>query len=92
METSYARRLQQLARLLKLTKVYQYKMTDDFIPYHAGILNISECSETPIASLIEQLDFIKNKKSWGYQFRFGFFVILVQDFELISSKMMSKHE
>jgi predicted RNA-binding protein len=68
-------------------QVYQHKMTDDFIPYRRNI-KYYECKEIPIAPLIEQLDFITNKKSWGYQFRFGFFEIPEQDFELIKSQMM----
>jgi hypothetical protein len=67
--------------------IYQYKMTDDFIPYRRNI-NYHACKETPIASLIEQLNFIKNKNSWGYQFRFGFFEIQEHDFNLIKSKMI----
>ena len=70
-------------------KIYQHKMADDFVPYRRN-MNYYKCTETPIAPLIEQLDFIKNKSSWGYQFRFGFFEIPALDFELIRSKMMSK--
>lgn len=68
--------------------VYQYKMADDFIPYRRNI-DYCKCAETPIAPLIEHLDFIKNKAAWGYQFRFGFFEIPGHDFELIKSVMVS---
>ena len=68
-------------------EVYQHKMADDFIPYRRNIewLNYRE---TPIVPLIEQLDFIKNKKSWGYPFRFGFFEIPEGDYKLIYEKMV----
>jgi predicted RNA-binding protein len=69
-------------------KVYQHKMTDDFIPYRRNI-KYYDCKETPIAPLIDQLSFIKNKSSWGYQFRFGFFEIPEVDFELIKTKMVA---
>jgi predicted RNA-binding protein len=68
-------------------KIYQFKMSEDFIPYRRNIL-FYKSEEIPIAPLIEQLDFIENKKSWGYKFRFGFFEIPAHDFELIKSKMI----
>lgn len=68
-------------------EVYQHKMTEDFTPYRRDI-NYHKCTETPIVPLIEQLDFIKNKKSWGYQFRFGFFEIPEDDFKLIKERMV----
>ena len=70
-------------------EVYQYKMSDDFIPYRRNI-NYNACKEVPIAPLIEKLDFIKNKQSWGYQFRFGFFEIPEQDFNIIKSEMINE--
>jgi len=68
--------------------IYQHKMTEDFIPYRRNI-NYYQCAETPITPLIEKLDFIKNKKAWGYPFRFGFFEIGENDFRLIKSKMLN---
>lgn len=68
-------------------KIYQHKMADDFIPYRRNI-NYFKCQETPIAPLINELDFIENKTSWGYKFRFGFFEIPEGDYELIRSAMV----
>jgi predicted RNA-binding protein len=68
-------------------EVYQHKMSEDFIPYRRNI-RFYPCKETTIAPLIPNLDFIANKTSWGYQFRFGFFEIPEQDFKLIYSKMV----
>jgi len=67
-------------------EVYQHKMSEDFVPYRRNI-KYYDCQETPIAPMIGQLNFIKNKSSWGYQFRFGFFEIPEEDFELIKTKM-----
>jgi len=41
-----------------------------------------------ILPLINDLAFIRNKKSWGYSFRFGFFEIGKEDFALIASQML----
>jgi hypothetical protein len=68
-------------------EVYQHKMAEDFNPYRRNIEWL-KCKETLIAPLINQLDFIKNKTSWGYQFRLGFFEIPEGDFKLISEKMV----
>ena len=43
--------------------------------------------ETSIQPLIEQLDFIRNKKSWGVVFRRGFFEIGESDFQKIEAAM-----
>ena len=44
-------------------------------------------SEVPIHPLIEQLEFIPNKKSWGFPFRRGFFEINETDFATIARAM-----
>ena len=41
----------------------------------------------PIQPLIEHLDFITNKKSWGFPFRRGFFEIGESDFRRIAAAM-----
>ncbi|ASU35380.1 EVE domain-containing protein [Mucilaginibacter xinganensis] len=68
-------------------QIYQYKMADDFIPFRRNI-KYSNCKETPIAPMIDKLDFIKNKTSWAYPFRFGFFEIGADDFKLIYEVMV----
>ncbi|HEX6176819.1 MAG TPA: EVE domain-containing protein [Thermoanaerobaculia bacterium] len=44
-------------------------------------------SETPIAPLLEQLEFIRNKQAWGVVFRRGFFEIGESDFRKIAAAM-----
>ena len=43
--------------------------------------------EAPVQQLIERLDCIRNKKSWGVTFRRGFFEITRADFETIAAAM-----
>ena len=43
--------------------------------------------EVPVQPLIEQLEFIRNKKSWGVVFRRGFFEIGESDFQKIEAAM-----
>lgn len=69
-------------------EVYHYQMTPDFCPSRRNI-SFFESNDVSIIPLIERLEFIKNKKRWGYLFRFGFFEIRQHDFELIASKMLT---
>jgi len=68
-------------------KIYQHQMTDTFIPFRRNV-KYYESIDAPIVPLIEDLDFIPNKKSWGYPFRFGFLEISEHDFNLIKSKLI----
>ena len=67
--------------------VYQFQMTPDFCPSRRNV-DFYESKDISILPLINSLDFIKNKKSWGYPFRFGFLEINQNDFNLISSQML----
>lgn len=65
---------------------YQVEMTADFHPWRRNI-DFLPCRETPIRPLIADLDFIEDKKRWGYRFRFGVFRIDDHDLELIRAAM-----
>jgi len=69
--------------------VYQFQMTKDFKPFRRNV-TFYPCPETSILPLIGDLDFIRNKKRWGYPFRSGFFEISEHDFNLIASKILSQ--
>lgn len=73
---------------VKGDEIYQHKMSDDFVPYRRNV-NFYKCNETPIEPLIPNLNFIENKKAWGFKFRFGFFEIPEHDFKLIKSAMIN---
>ncbi len=62
-------------------------MSADFQPFRRNI-DYHKCHDAAIAPLIEQLDFIEDKKHWGFKFRFGFFEIGKKDFELIRKVMI----
>ena len=71
-------------------EIYQFQVSEDFYPSRRKI-EFSQCKDISILPLINDLQFIQNKKSWGYPFRFGFFEINKHDFELISSQMLQHH-
>lgn len=70
-------------------EVYPFQITEDFCPYRRKI-TFFESRDTPISPLIDNLAFIKNKQYWGYRFRYGFFEINKQDFDLIACQMLTK--
>ncbi len=71
--------------------VYPFEMGGGFVPYRRDV-KYKECLEVPIQLLIPVLTFIKDKTSWGFMFRFGFFEIPKVDFDLIASQMLLKKE
>lgn len=69
--------------------VYQHDMGNGFVPYRRDIEYVN-ANAVDIKPLIEQLHFIKDKRRWGYPFRFGAFGISQVDFELIANAMEIK--
>ena len=56
---------------IKDNDIFQVKLTETFSPFRRRVEYYRECRELPVENLIPALSFIKNKKSWGYMFRFG---------------------
>ena len=65
---------------------YQAEMSPDFHPWRRDV-DFKRCTEAPIRPLIDELDFIENKTSWGYKFRFGVIEIEEKDFLTIAEAM-----
>ena len=66
---------------------YQVDMGDGFKPYRRTI-NYFDGKHIDIKPLVPLLNFIKNKNSWGYVFRFGFLEIDQESFEIIAHGML----
>ncbi len=71
---------------VKPGEMYQGDMGGGFVAYRRDV-EFLPCGETAIVPLIPKLTFIKNKQSWGFVFRFGFFEIPKEDFQTISKEM-----
>jgi hypothetical protein len=65
---------------------YQVEISPDFHPWRRRV-KFLEGAVAPIRPLIEQLEFIRNKKSWGFIFRRGLFEIGDGDFRTIAHAM-----
>jgi EVE domain len=68
---------------------YLFDMGNGFIPYRRDVRFI-KIEPAPIHPLLEDLSFIKNKKSWGYIFRFGLLEIPEVDFQNIAVEMKAE--
>ena len=66
---------------------YQAELSPSFHPWRRSV-EFLPCAETPIAPLIGELDFIEDKKRWGFPFRRGLFEVSQADFERITRAMM----
>jgi EVE domain len=67
-------------------ELYQVEMAPGFRPWRRNV-EFAACTEAPIEPLIDQLSFIKDRRRWGYVFRFGLFAIPESDFEVIRTAM-----
>ncbi len=67
---------------------YQVDMGNNFMPFRRNI-SYFDANHVNIKPLIESLSFFRNKKSWGYVFRRGFFSIDQELFEIIAKSMLS---
>ena len=68
-------------------EAYQVEMPPGFKPFRRNIKYL-EAKPQDIKPLIQSLPFIKNKKSWGYVFRYGFLEIDQISFEIIAKAML----
>ena len=66
-------------------EIVQVEMSPDFKSFRRKV-KYRYTGEIKIEPLIEQLGFIRNKKSWGYAFRFGLLEIGKDDFDLIAGE------
>lgn len=65
-------------------EIVQVEMTPDFKPFRRKV-KYQETGEVLIEPLVNDLEFIRNKKSWGFAFRFGLVEIGQPDFERIKA-------
>ena len=69
---------------------YQFEMAPNFVPFRRDIRFIN-AQEAAIRPLVDRLSFIRDKKHWGYVFRYGHLEIPAVDFQLIQQAMTGTH-
>ena len=70
---------------IRESEPYQVDMGNGFYPFRRDVRGLS--ARSSIIPLLNQLDLTKNKKNWGYQFRFGLLAISDHDMQQISIAM-----
>lgn len=65
---------------------YQVSMGEGFCPFRRDVLWF-HADEALISPYLDELDFTKGKRNWGYQLRFGLIVLTDQDMQIISQAM-----
>ncbi|MEO5892959.1 MAG: EVE domain-containing protein [Ferruginibacter sp.] len=80
--------LQKFTAIGRIKDEEPYKPNNDsnFKPYRRDVKYL-KCREADIRPLINDLSFIKNKKSWGFYLIGGFREISTEDFKLIKTAM-----
>ena len=71
---------------VKDDRIYTFDMGDGFVPHRRDV-DYAEASLAPILPLLDQLEFTRGKRNWGYAFRFGLLEITEPDFDTISAAM-----
>lgn len=69
-------------------ELFSVQMTADFMAHRRRVQYLP-CREIKLRPIIDLLEFIPNKKHWGYPFRFGFLEIGEKDFTTIQQLMLS---
>jgi hypothetical protein len=66
--------------------IEQHDMGNGFVPFRRAV-TFFPSTPAPIRPLLEELEFTKGKKNWGYSFRFGLLEIKSGDFQTIGNAM-----
>jgi EVE domain len=74
---------------IKLGDIYQGDMGGGFTAFRRDV-EWAGSVDTPIAALLDDLEFTKGKSNWGYQMRFGLFEISDTDMKMIASSMKAR--
>ncbi|MHB8202014.1 MAG: EVE domain-containing protein [Acidithiobacillus sp.] len=65
---------------------YQVELGGGFQPYRRDVCWLP-AEEAPIRPILGRMEFSAEKQNWGYQFRFGIFVISDHDMNVIAAAM-----
>ncbi len=63
-------------------EIFQVEESSDFRPFRRKV-NYQKTGEVRIEPMINELDFIRDKRSWGFTFKFGLVEIERHDFDSI---------
>ena len=70
---------------------YQAEVAPDFRPFRRNVSYFANAQHVAIKPLIDDLPFIRVKKSWGAAFRYGFLEIDAASFGIITQAMIGRN-
>jgi len=81
-------RLQQFTAfgIVRAGEPYQFRMSEDFHPYRRDV-DYLPARPAAILPLLEELDFSRGKRNWGWKLRMGLFEITAEDSARIAEAM-----
>lgn len=65
---------------------YQADMGDGFVPFRRDVRYVA-ADPAPIAPLLDELDFVDDRRHWGQKFRYGLFEVSPRDMARIAQAM-----
>ena len=65
---------------------YSFDMGGGFMPFRRDVAYLP-AEQAAIAPLLDHLEFVEDRKHWGYKFRFGLFSVCDADMRLIAHAM-----
>ena len=65
---------------------YTFDMGNGFVPWRRDVAYV-RAGQAPIAPLLDQLEFIDDRRHWGSKFRFGLFEVPAADMRRIAIAM-----
>jgi hypothetical protein len=72
--------------IVKPGVAYQVDMGAGFVPFRRDVAYVP-ANEVSILPLLDDLEFVEDRRRWGYAFRFGLFQVSEHDMALIAAAM-----
>lgn len=64
-------------------------MGNGFVPFRRDVRYVA-AEPAPIAPLLDELDFVDDRRHWGQKFRYGLFEVSAKDMALIAHAMRAE--
>ncbi len=72
--------------IVQAGQAYEFDLGDGFVPWRRNVAYVP-AREASILPMLDALEFVEDRRRWGYKFRFGLFDISHHDMRLISDAM-----
>ena len=77
--------------LVRAGEPYAFDAGGGFVPFRRDVAYVT-AQEASILPLLDDFEFVENRRRWGYKFRFGLFEVSEHDMRLIARAMRADGE